>query len=1115
MSARSSLMKISPLIALVSAFALTGCRIGGDITAQPAAEAAPVPYVPIPTIAIPSTSPYYSQGSSLTITGLCAQGQLVELTGDSSASTVCLNSSYTFSIPRTNDGIYSFLIHQRDSSQNVSPAVAQVWVRKTSIPQPSLIVPATATFASALPFITLTGACESNATVSLGVDASGAMMCTNATFSFNVPKVADGDYTIVVTQTDPAGNHASTQVVWNKHAIAAVPSAPNLKAGVAQSIQLSGGSGTYTVSLSTNASGATLSSSSASATTPFTYTAGPSANKTDVIHVVDSLGSTLDIPVTTAPNTADHLKIIAGNAQSKTIGTVLTTNPKVQIVDRYGNGVPNQKVRFQVTVGDAKIVGPSIITSDTSGYAQITLRMGISHLQNTIYVSSATSALPDLAGSGNPVLKITENSSVNASGTGNFGLSFPTVASPGQIVTANFGAAHTDTTHQDMAILNTSGTNTINILKNLGNGLYSSSVISTCPGPQAIAAADFNGDLLVDLAVVCNSGVVAIHKGNIDGSFQSPLTYTSAPGPVSVVTGDFRNSGKIDLAIASSNGVIELQFNNGDGSFQSPFIIANQGSFTPKAMKAVDIDKDGVPDLVVINDTPQNSISYLHNLNDHAGGFAPNIDLPTGTAPSDLAIGDFNSDGYPDVAVVNSADNTLGIFLNDSGTHALTGMQTIPTGSQPTVLAAADLSASGYVRDIAVVNSAAPNIGLFPNMTTPGSMSVTFDAMVTFDYQTAPSAISFVSFNGDTKPDLAASVVGAPSSIQVRAGKGSYQFGNDIGTGNGPAAIATGFITGGTYTDAAVVNQTSSTISIFKGVGQGQFTLFGTVNTNIAPVAVALADMDGDGNLDLVVVSKTSKTVSVFLGNGDGTFKPSIDTSVGVAPASVVVRDFNGDGIPDVAVSNTQSGTVSILLGVGDGSLNAKVDYATGNGPVGLDAADLNGDGVLDLVVADSTDNAIGVLLGIGDGTFRAVTQYAVGADPIDLKVIDMNGDGIPDVAALNGGDITVSIMRGVGDGSFVARSTLSPGGSDVKALAAGDFHGTGRVDLVVTNGDATASAFQGRGDGTFQNPITLQSNNTGAGFGALVTTDLNKDGIIDLLILDASDNVMETWMGQ
>jgi hypothetical protein len=112
--------------------------------------------------------------------------------------------------------------------------------------------------------------------------------------------------------------------------------------------------------------------------------------------------------------------------------------------------------------------------------------------------------------------------------------------------------------------------------------------------------------------------------------------------------------------------------------------------------------------------------------------------------------------------------------------------------------------------------------------------------------------------------------------------------------------------------------------------------------------------------------------------------------------------------------------------------------------------------------------------------------------------VADFNGDAVPDLAGL--GSKSAAIMLGNGDGTFRTRVDY-PVASWTQDLATGDFNRDGRLDLVVTINDPqiSLSVLIGNGDGTFSAPANLP-NTSGFDSPAVVTTDLNNDGNLDIV---------------
>ena len=232
-------------------------------------------------------------------------------------------------------------------------------------------------------------------------------------------------------------------------------------------------------------------------------------------------------------------------------------------------------------------------------------------------------------------------------------------------------------------------------------------------------------------------------------------------------------------------------------------------------------------------------------------------------------------------------------------------------------------------------------------------------------------------------------------------------------------------------------------------------------------------------------------------------------------------------GQVSVVATSTTDPTISATATVVVSPINfAPTNYLAGNAPEDVAVADFNGDGKLDLAVADNGNYSAGdsggvrILLGNGDGTFRPAQLVNAGNDPTFLAAGDFNGDGrtdivVSDLGALpSGGNGNLAVLLGNGDGTFQSPITLSAG-LNPSAMALGDFNGDGKLDIGVldfgnfSGNNGAMYILLGNGDGTFQPPVLL---NAGSGPAAIpvdiVAGDFNADGKLDLAVVSSDFNL-------
>jgi hypothetical protein len=158
--------------------------------------------------------------------------------------------------------------------------------------------------------------------------------------------------------------------------------------------------------------------------------------------------------------------------------------------------------------------------------------------------------------------------------------------------------------------------------------------------------------------------------------------------------------------LESDRGTILI--NNGDGTFKSPeefpLLLAKALTDDP-----VDIDNDGVMDIVALN-TASDDISVLMGMG--SGKFKQQKNIPVGASPTNEVVGDFDHDGYQDLAVTLDGGTVVLMMNNHDGTFRKA--DEIKVGNNPTSPAVADFNGDGAL-DLIVANQYSHNITVLLN----------------------------------------------------------------------------------------------------------------------------------------------------------------------------------------------------------------------------------------------------------------------------------------------------------------------------------------------------------------------------------------------------------------
>lgn len=651
--------------------------------------------------------------------------------------------------------------------------------------------------------------------------------------------------------------------------------------------------------------------------------------------------------------------------------------------------------------------------------------------------------------------------------------------------------------------------NMAEVLVNYGGVLGNGQGFAIVGSLSGACSADFNRDGRPDLAI-STSASTQVLTGNGDGTYGAALS--AVPPPGTCVTGDVNRDGKPDLLVTTPVGALNQFLGNGTGVVGGGTGIAGVQLF--RRSLTADLNRDGFLDLVLNPGTA--NIGILLATGPGTWPASPALYAVAGL-PRDVAIGDLDRDGDPDILVATDAGATV-LSNNGSGSFAGTATLTNPF----TAVAIGDFDRNG-IPDFAGRYKKPPGtaegIGIFhgsggvytlgETITTVGRDGEYLDAWDVNRDGILDLVTEEVNKNSTAEP-VAVSVLlgnssgsfGSRTSYLVGGLKGSstgnlYMNQIDADNDGAPDLIGSTFDSDppSTFNSTAILRARPATWSAIYG-GHVEYGAFSEAS------GVAVGDLNRDGRLDFGVSCRMADRVIVWLGGGNGGFSPGQDYGQSPRPTDIAFVDLDRDGILDMlTVASGGSVKLSVRRGQGDGTFAARNDFTSGSssGEDHMAIGDVNRDGIPDVVVAGAV-NDCKVFLGNGSNGFFSTPTTPYSTNTVHrAKLGDMNRDGILDLVSTNGTGNGVEVAMGNGDGTF-GSATVTNIGLQTGPLAIADFDRDGILDVAVATFDAIDGVriMHGTGTGSFTTFVASAVSDTPSD---LVASDLDGDSYVDLVM--------------
>jgi len=349
--------------------------------------------------------------------------------------------------------------------------------------------------------------------------------------------------------------------------------------------------------------------------------------------------------------------------------------------------------------------------------------------------------------------------------------------------------------------------------------------------------------------------------------------------------------------------------------------------------------------------------------------------LPAGAHPGVLAAADLNHDSRPDLIIANLEEGTVTVLLNDGGGrfHPARGSP-FACGASPNDIAVADFNRDGHP-DLAIVNTQTPFLTILLG-DGHGGFRPAPGSPIRTESHPHPHGVAAADFMGTGAIDLMIDSWAHNQIEMLRGdGRGGFALGPFFNVGKRPyQRLRTADFNGDGIADIVTTNLDGDSVTILLGDGRGAFREAegSPFRTAPAPWEVAIADVNRDGKADLVIIpyDRDAKTrggaanVTVLTGDGAGRFTPLPGSpfSLGgcVQPTQVAAANLTGGALLDIAVTCVNSDQLALLAPAGN-SYRLTLRSLPGR-PYGIATADLFADGKPALAISNDVKGTVTLL---------------------------------------------------------------------------------------------------------------------------------------------------------
>ncbi len=365
---------------------------------------------------------------------------------------------------------------------------------------------------------------------------------------------------------------------------------------------------------------------------------------------------------------------------------------------------------------------------------------------------------------------------------------------------------------------------------------------------------------------------------------------------------------------------------------------------------------------------------------------------PITNSAGGMAILDIDHNGMPDVVIGDASIDEISIFLNsaligDPLSHVIKQDSRAVGASDTVAMSAGDFNGDGF-DDLAIALASPPTLAILF-----GQVSGELSDPISILLPAIPTGMDAGELLISDHDEIAVAM-GSISMVHLYSvHKGAIVAKHTIDLGGNPNSVLIGQLVGDAWPDLAVTQRDANTVWVGENQGFGLFTTSGDLVTANQPNKLAMGDFDLDGDDELVVLTESGRRVEVFA-NDAGTWSPINSFAINRDGRSLAAGDFNNDGLLDIVTTSSRSGrNLQVFANDGLGGFGQVDAVRVGLGTRNISLVDMNGNGHLDLVLANAGTDGLMLIDNPRGTSMSNPGRFADGDYFLELNIANQRAD--------------------------------------------------------------------------------------------------------------------------